>query len=206
MLIKTKLPEKTKPEIPLRRTSTQELMVYQVNQPRLVGDGVNRKNKDGILVLGDDGQYLRNIKVAPDGVTVVRHDGPVDVTLEEIIVQGVVTVDNTVTVEPVTVANMPDHIRIQENLHVVQTPLEAKVAPFNFSGCGTVILSRPCRIYGVHLTVCEPTFVEIVGITGEMWTKELKLNLFPQFIQVNRLEIETREYVEAGGYVIYEDC
>lgn len=192
--------------VPVRCTSAGELMVCPVSQPGLVGHGVNRKGKDGILALGDDGQCLRNIKVDPSGATVVRHDGPIDVTLEEVSVQGTVVVDNVVTVNPVIVANMPSHMQIQENLHVVQTPLEAKVAPFSFDGYGAVIISQRCKIYSIYITVCEPTLMEIVGITGEIRTKEFKISLFPQFIQMDKVEFKVREYVHGGGYIIYENC
>jgi hypothetical protein len=179
-------------------------MVYQINESGTVGDGVNRKNKDGVLALGDDGSHLRNIKVTSDGTTVVRHDGPVDVNLDTVSVQGTVTIDNTLTVEPVTVANMPDHIRVQEGLNVVQTPIEAQVAPINFEGYGAMIIPRPCKVYSIYLTVCDPTFVEVVGITGQMWTAEFKFSIFPQFIQMDKVAITTKEYAKAGGYVIYE--
>jgi hypothetical protein len=180
-------------------------MVCPVNQPGMVGDSVNRRNKDGILVLGDDGNHLRNIKVTPDGTVITRVDGPIDLNLGILDVQGKVRIDNTLTVNPVTVANMPDHIRVQEGLHVTQTPVEAKVAPINFEGYGDVVIPRPCRVYSIHLTVYEPTFVEIVGITGEMWIKEFKLNLFPQFIQMDKVTITTKEYAKVGGYIVYED-
>jgi hypothetical protein len=170
----------------------------------MVGDGVNRKNKEGVLVLGDDGDHLRNIKVTPDGTTVVRHDGPVDITLKELMVHGTVSVEDTITVEPVVVANMPTEIHVQEGLHIVQTPVATKVAPFSFAGRSSAILSEPCRIYSVYFTVYEPTFIEVVGITGEIWTREFKMNLFPQFIQIDQLEIKAREYVEIGGYILYE--
>jgi hypothetical protein len=172
----------------------------------MVGDGVNRRNKDGVLALGDDGKSLRNVRVDPDGTTVVRHDGPVDITLKEVAVHGTVTVDNTLTVNPVRVSNMPTEMKIQENLHVVQTPVATKVAPFSFEGYDSLILSKPCRIYSVYLTVYEPTFIEVVGITGGMWTREFKMNLFPQFIQVDQLEIKAREHVHVGGYILYENC
>jgi hypothetical protein len=217
MIVKAKSPTPIKPipvcgqsgnkvVQPIRCTSGGELMVYQVNEPGTVGDGVNRKNKDGVLTLGDDGHYLRNVRVDPDGTTVVRHDGPIDVTLKELSVQGSVTVDNTLTVNPVRVSNMPDHIQIQENLHVVQTPMEAQVAPFSFDGYGVVVISQRCKIYSIYITVCEPTLMEIVGITGEIRTKEFKISLFPQFIQMDKVEFKVREYVHGGGYIIYENC
>jgi hypothetical protein len=131
MLIKTKKPEPEKPKsmhakagnvrTPVRCTGRGELEVYQANSPGFVGTGINRYNKDGVLVLGDDGKCLRNVRVDPDGAVVVRHDQPIDVTLEEVRVNGHVTVDNTLTVDPVTVANMPDQIRIQEGLHIATT-------------------------------------------------------------------------------------
>jgi hypothetical protein len=191
---------------PIRCTAGGEVFVHQTNQPRPVGDGVNRKNKDGVLVLGDDGKQLRNVRVDPDGTTVVRHDGPVDITLKKVTVDGTVSVKDTITVEPIMVANMPTAMKIQENLHVVQTPQATKVAPFSFEGYGSLILSKPCRIYSVYLTVYEPTFIEVVGITGGMWTREFKMNLFPQFIQMDKLEIKAKEYVKAGGYILYGNC
>jgi hypothetical protein len=217
MLVKTPAPTPIKPRPacgqagnkvvqPIRCAAGGEVFVHQVNQPDPVGDGVNRKNKDGVLALGDDGQCLRNVRVDPDGTTVVRHDGPIDVTLKKVMVKGTVRIDKEVSCKPIVVANMPNEMRIQENLHIIQTPVAAKVAPFNFAGYGAVILSRPCRIYSVHLTVYEPTYIELVDITGEMWTRELKFNLFPQFIQVDKLEVKAKEYVEAGGYILYENC
>jgi hypothetical protein len=172
----------------------------------MVGDGVNRRNKEGNLALGDDGQYLRNVRVDPDGTTVMRHNGPIDVTLEKVKVEGTVRIDKTVECEPIVVANMPTHMQVQEGLNIVQTPVPVKVAPFNFTGYGSVIISQPCRIYSIHLTVYDATYLEIVGITGEMWTRELKFNLFPQFIQVDKVEIKAKEYVNAGGYILYENC
>jgi hypothetical protein len=215
MLIKAKSPIPTKPRPtcgqagnkvvqPIRCTADGEVFVYQTNQPKLVGDGVNRKNKDGVLTLGDDGRHLRNVRVDPDGTTVVRHDGPVEVVPHLTEVVGIVSVDNPVTVNPVTVANMPDHIRVQEDLHVTQNSIEALVAPINFEDYGQIVIDEPCKVYSIHLTVNELTFVEIVGITGEMWTTEFKFSIFPQFIQVNKVAITTKEYAKAGGYVIYE--
>jgi hypothetical protein len=60
-------------------------------------------------------------------------------------------------------------------------------------------------VYSVYLTVYEPTFVELVGITGEMWIKEFKLDLFPLFVQADKVAIATKEYAEVGGYIVYGD-
>lgn len=215
MLIKAKSPTPNKPEpirarsigkklVPVRCTRSGELMVHQVNQPIQVGDGINRKNRDGVLVLGDDGQYLRNVHVDPDGTVVTRIDGPVDLNMPVVEVKGTVGVGNTLTVNPVKVSNMPEEIRIQENLHVVQVPREVRVAPISFEGYEQVVLSEPCKVYSIHLTVCEVSWIEIPGITGEMFTKEFKIDLFPLFIQLDKLVVKVREWSRVGGYVIYE--
>jgi hypothetical protein len=101
-------------------------MVHQVNQPVPVGDGVNRKNKDGALILGDDGRYLRNVRVDPDGTVVTRVDKPVDLNMPTVKVEGSVGIEGSVTVDPVTVTNMPEEIRVQENLHVIQVPRDTR--------------------------------------------------------------------------------
>lgn len=169
---------------PIRCTDAGEILVQQVNSPDLE----------------DIEQCLQGLRSDLSGVINVRNDRPVDVVLDK------VKMDGAVTVKPVTVANMPSEMKIQENLHIVQTPVATKVAPFNFSGCGMVVLSQPCRVYAVHLTVYEPLLIEVVDITGEMWTRELKFNLFPLFIQVNKVEVKTREHAEMGGYILYENC
>jgi hypothetical protein len=165
--------------------------MYQVNNPDPLEDLV---------------KFLRNIKFDIDGAILTRQEKPIDTTLKEVGVHGTVEVKNTLAMEPVTVANMPTEMKIQENLHVVQTPVATKVAPFSFDGYGTVILSKPCRVYSIYLTVYEPTFIEIVGITGEIHTGEFKMDLFPLFIQVNKVEIKALEYVKGGGYILYENC
>jgi hypothetical protein len=166
---------------PIRCTDTGEVLVHQTNAPSL--ENVER--------------YLR------EGIT-VHHKQPVDVVLKKIEVEGTVSIKDTVTVEPVTVVNMPDEMKVQENLHVVQTPVAIKVAPFSFEGYGAVIIPQPCRVYSVYLTVYEPTFIEVVGITGEIWTGEFKMDLFPLFIQVDKVEVRVKEYVKGGGYILYE--
>jgi hypothetical protein len=170
--------------VPVRCTGEGEVLVQQVNSPDL--DNIE--------------QCLYGLRTDLSGIINVRNDRPVDVVLDK------VKVDGAVTVEPVTVTNMPNSIKVQENLHIVQTPIAAKVAPFNFHGYGTVVLSKPCRIYSVYLTVYEPTIIELVDITGEMYVKEIKFNLFPQFIQMNKMEIKAHEYVQVGGYILYESC
>jgi hypothetical protein len=169
---------------PIRCTDTGEILVQQVNPPDLE----------------EIEQCLQGLRSDLSGTITVRNDRPVDVVLDKI------KVDGTVTVEPVTVTNMPSEIKIQEHLHIVQTPVAAKVAPFSFRGYGTVILSKPCRIYSVYLTVYEPTYIEVVGITGEIHTGEFKMDLFPLFIHLDKVEIKTSEYVNAGGYILYENC
>ena len=206
MLIKAKspIPSKTEPVVPVRCLPGGEVMVHQVNQPAPVGDGINRKNKDGVLILGDDGQYLRNVRTDPDGTVVTRVDKPIDLNMPVVTVKGSVTVENTLTVDPVTVSNMPKEIRVQEPLDVVQVPIEAKVAPINFEGYGQIVIDEPCKVYSIHLTVIDSTWVEIPGITGPMFTKEFKLNLFPLYIRLNKLAVTVKEWSKVGGYVIYE--
>lgn len=216
MIVKAKSPIPTKPKPvcgqssgkvvqPVRCTSAGEPMVYQVNEPGTVGDGVNSKNKQGFLVLGDDGKYLRNHRVDPDGTTVVRVDNPIDVNLPSVIeVKGTVDIGNSLTVKPIMVLNVPEKVRIQEGLNVVQTPREAKVVPFSFEGHEYTVLTRPCRVFSIHLTVYDPTWVEILRVTGEMFTKEIKINLFPLYVQLEELVIKVREWSKVGGYAIYE--
>jgi hypothetical protein len=180
-------------------------MVYQTNQPVPIGDGVSRTNKDGVLILGDDGQYLRNVRVLPDGTLPTQVVNPVDVNLPPVIeVKGTVDIGNSLTMKPVMVLNVPEEIRVQENLNVVQTSQEAKVVPVSFEGRVAVVIPHPCKIFSIHLTVCEPTWIEIPGITGEMYTKDFTMNLFPLFIQVDRLVVKVREYSRIGGHVICE--
>lgn len=215
MLIKTKSPTPNKPEpirarsigkklVPVRCLQGGELAVHQVNQPPSVGNGVNHKNKDGTLFLGDDGKYLRNVRVDPNGTVVTRIDEPVDLNMPVVEVEGTVSVENTLTVNPVSVSNMPEEIRVQENLHVVQVPREVRVAPISFEGYEQVVLSEPCRIYSIHLTVNGLTWIEIPGFAGEMSTREFKIDLFPLFVQLDELVIRVREWSTVGGCAIYE--
>lgn len=216
MLVKTKIPAPSKPKPvcgqsnnkvvqPIRCTPGGDVMVHQTNQPVPVGNGVNRKNKDGVLTLGDDGRYLRNYRVEPDGTTVVTVRDPVDVKLPPVIeVKGTVDIGNSLTVKPIMVLNVPEEIKVQEGLNVVQTSRKAKVVPFSFEGREYVVLTRPCRIYSIHLTVCDPTWIEISHVTGEMFTKEIKIDLFPLYIQLEELVIKVREWSKVGGYAIYE--
>lgn len=168
---------------PIHCTDSGELVVYQVNNPDPL-----------------------NVQLDPDGTVVVR-DKQRTVNVEGVVkTKGTVSVDNTLTVEPVTVSNMPDKIQIQEPLHIQQISIKTKMLPFNFSGCDWLVISNPCKIYSIYLTVREPTFVEIVGITGKMWVKEkFQFNLFPLYVQVNELQIKTTEYVNVGGYVLCEN-
>jgi hypothetical protein len=119
-------------------------------------------------------------------------------------VKGSVTVENTLTVDPVVVSNMPDHIRVQEPLRVTQEPIEAKVAPINFEGYGQIVIDEPCKVYSIHLTVCDSTWVEMPGITGPMLTREFKLSLFPLYIRLNKLEVMVKEWSKVGGYAVYD--
>jgi hypothetical protein len=169
-----------------------------------VGDGVNRRNKDGILILGDDGRYLRNHRVDSDGTAVVRVEKPVDINMPVVEVRGTVEVNNALTVNPVNVSNMPDQIRVQEPLRVTQEPREAKVIPISIEGHGQVIIDEPCKVYSIYLTVDDPTWVQILGVTGEMFTKEFKVDLFPLYIKLNKLVVTVKEWSVVGGYVICE--
>ena len=179
-------------------------MVHQVNQPVPVGDGVNRKNKDGVLFLGDDGEYLRNVRTDPDGTVVTRVDKPVDLNMPVVEVKGTVRVENTLTTDPVVVSNMPKEIRVQEPLNVIQAPIEARVAPISFEGYEQVVIDEPCKVYSIYLTVDDSTWVEILGVTGKMFTKEFKIDLFPLYIELYKLTVVVKEWSKVGGYVVYE--
>lgn len=175
---------------PLRCTSEGELVVHQVNNPEPLDDFV---------------KLLRSIWLDPDGAMVVR-DKDRTVSVEGVVkTEGKVCVENTLTMNPVMVSNMPDKIQIQEPLCIAQMPLETMVAPIDFEGYESVILEEPARIYQIHLTVCEPTIVEVVGITGSMYTDRIDINLFPLFVSVEELIIKVRESSLVGGYVIYDN-
>ena len=189
---------------PIRCTSAGELMVHQINQLPAVAGGVNRKNKDGILALGDDGKALRNIRVDPDGTVVTRNEQPVNVIPRTIQVEGTVSLKEPVECKPITVANIPTCVRVQENLNVVPVTREVNTYPFHFVG-REFELNLKCHLYTLYFSVSRKTFVEILGITGEMYVDEFKLNLFPMFLPIDKLTIKTREHVEVGGYILYEN-
>lgn len=174
---------------PLSCTPGGELLVHQVNNPDSWEDLV---------------ELLHSIKFDANGAILTRQEKPIDVTLKKLSVHGTVDVGNAVTVKPVTVANMPQSIKIQEPLRVVQESIQAKIARIDFEGCGATILDKPAKIYQIHLTVCGPTMVEVVGITGQMYTDRVDMDLFPLYVQVESLRIKIREFLKVGGYVVYD--
>ena len=213
MIIKTKPPIPNKPQsicaraehkkvTPVRCTSGGELMVRVADPLPTVGDGVNRKNKDGVLVLGDDGQALRNVRVDPDGTMVVRSERPVVYESTEVV--RTVKLDNPVDCKPITVTNIPDHIGIKGDIDVTQVPKKIRTLPFQFTGREFVAKLPSCRVYMIYFTISKKTFVEIPGVAGKMYLDEFKMSLFPMFISIDEFAIKTSEYVDVGGYIAYE--
>lgn len=194
MIVKAKPPEPIKPKPvcgqtgnkvvqPIRCTASGEVMVYQA--PGTVGDGVNRKNKDGVLALGDDGNHLRNIKVRSDGAVVTCLDESVEVV---------------VTQAPLEVLNMPSTIGVDGVVTTTPLPEEVRMIPFSFDGHG-IVIEGPLMIYSVQLIVNESSTVEVVGMMGAVYTNRISIDLSPHFIRLDKLEIKTREHVCVGGYI-----
>ena len=213
MIIKTKPPIPNKLEsiqaqsgnkkvTPVRCTPSGELMVRTVDSLPTAGSGVNRKNKDGVLVLGDDGQVLRNIRVDPDGTMVVRDEQPVVHESTEVI--RTVKLAGPIDCNPVTVMNIPPPVEIKDNVNTIQVPQKVRPFPFQFTGRNFTAKLLPCQIYILYFTVSRKTFVEIPGIAGKMYLDEFRMNLFPMFIYVDKLIIKASEFVDIGGYAIYE--
>jgi len=219
MLIKTKKIEDLtkKPEpmhgqsgfkntVPVRCTQDGELLVYQTNNPlNKVGHGLNRKNKDGVLVLGDDGRYLRNLRVDPDGTLVTRIEKP---EMPPVLsVQGTVRIENEkLDINPVTVTNIPTEMRIaQEFLQVKQVQHQVEVIPVSHCGHESVIVEGPCLVRSIFLVAPHPVDMKIQGITGNMHLKEFKMEFpFPLTFEAEELRLITKEWVSVGGYVICE--
>ena len=173
---------------PLICTTEGELLVHQVNQPE-------------VLALSD-------LLVDPDGTLVIRSEQPVDIVHEAIDVVRTVKLDAPVECRPVTVANMPHCVRIQDSVDVVQVPHPVKVAVIDFEGNEGQVLSGLHNVYAVHFTAKsrfrEDVLIRIVGVTGEMFLKEFTLNLLPSCLQIEDLTIICTEYVKVGGYVLYD--
>jgi len=219
MLIKTKKIEDLtkKPEpmhgqsgfkntVPVRCTQDGELLVYQTNNPlNKVGHGLNRKNKDGVLVLGDDGRYLRNLRVDPDGTLVTRIEKP---EMPPVLsVQGTVRIENEkLDINPVTVTNIPTEMRIaQEFLQVKQVQHQVEVIPVSHCGHESVIVEGPCLVRSTFLVAPHPVDMQIQGITGVMHLKEFRMEApFPLTFKAEELRLITKEWVSVGGYVICE--
>ena len=213
MIIKTKPPIPNKPEsiqaqagnkkvTPVRCTPSGELMVQTSDSLPTAGSGVNRKNKDGVLVLGDDGQALRNVRVDPDGTMIVRSEQPVVYESTEVV--RTVKLDNPVDCKPITVTNIPDHVGIKGDIGVTQVPKKICTLPFQFTGREFVAKLPSCRVYMIYFTISKKTFVEIPGVAGKMYLDEFKMSLFPMFISIDEFAIKTSGYVDVGGYIAYE--
>ena len=192
--------------VPVRCTQDGELLIYQVNNPlNRVGHGVNHKNKDGILVLGDDGNYLRNLRVDPDGTLVTRIEKPEMPSVLSI--QGTVRIENEkLDVNPVTVTNIPSEMRIaQEFLQVKQAQHQVEIIPVSHCGHESVIIDEPCLVRSIFLAAPYLVNMQIQGITGAMYLKELRIEApFPSTFKVEELKLITEEWVSVGGYVICE--
>ena len=193
---------------PIRCTQDGELLVYQVNtdsQPGKVGHGLNRKNKDGVLILGDDGRYLRNLRVDPDGTLVTRIEKPEMPSV--LSVQGTVRIENEkLDINPVTVTNIPTEMRVaQEFLQVKQVQHQVEVIPVSHCGHESVIVEGPCLVRSIFLVAPHPVDMQIQGITGAMHLKEFRMEApFPSTFKAEELRLITKEWVSVGGYVICE--
>ena len=213
MIVKARPPIPNKPEsmqaragnkkvTPVRCTPSGELMVRVADPLPTVGDGVNQKNKDGVLVLGDDGQALRNVRVDPDGTMIVRSEQPVVHESTEVV--RTVKLEGPIDCNPVAVMNIPPRVEIKDNVATVQVPQKVRTFPFQFAGRSFEAKLPPCQIYILYFTVSRKTFVEIPGIAGKMYLDKFKMNLFPMFIYVDKFIIKASEFVDIGGYAIYE--